>query len=506
MKDISRLAAGSTALLVVLMATACTADSPDSEGGGTLSIGVSADIVELVPSAIQQFNTLSIVSNLYDQLVQEPEEGTVPVPRLAADWQVSDDRLTYTFDLRDDAVFHDGSTVDAEDVLWSIDYAREDPAKAGDLVNVTDVEATDEHTIVVTLSQPQPDFLMSLADPTMSIVPADFGGMTIDEFREHPIGSGPFSFDERTVGTDILFDRFDDYWGDVALVDGLHFKVFPDVNTESLALQSGEIQIASNIALDAVELFQGEVVSTAPQLVEILMVNSGVEILANDDFRRALSVGIDRPEIVDSLMSGFGEPAQSLLSSTAFPDGPPEVSDSPYEYDADAAKDLVASSGYDGTPVSLIYSTGIPTDIAIAQAIQAQLKEVGIEIELRPLESGEWLKAVTAPNPHTDWDLSISRAGSATATPQFGFFAATGYFGGGWDTDDVTGALAAYGASTNAAEEQQALADFEQDIADRLPGITIAYMGVVWVTADGVDGLQPRASQIIPLNTVSLGG
>src|SRR5690606_4170990 len=121
MTSSSRLAAGSTALLVVLVATACTpTDSPDSAGGETLSIGVSADIVELVPSAIQQFNTLSIVSNLYDQLVQEPEEGTVPVPRLATTWEVSDDRLTYSFDLREDALFHDGSTVDAEDVKWSI--------------------------------------------------------------------------------------------------------------------------------------------------------------------------------------------------------------------------------------------------------------------------------------------------------------------------------------------------------------------------------------------------
>src|SRR5690606_1788305 len=112
-------------------------------------------------------------------------------------------------------------------------------------------------------------------------------------------------------------------------------------------------------------------------------------------------------------------------------------------------------------------------------------KEVGIEIELRPLESGEWLKAVTAPNPHTDWDLSISRAGSATATPQFGFFAVTGYFGGGWSTDDVDAGLEAYGAAADADAEQAALAEFEQQIADRLPGITIAYMGVVWVTADG---------------------
>src|SRR5690606_11156808 len=96
----TRLAAGSTALIAVLALSACTpSDSPDPAGGATLSIGVSADIVELVPSAIQQFNTLSIVSNLYDQLVQEPEEGTVPVPRLAADWEVSDDRLTYLFQL-----------------------------------------------------------------------------------------------------------------------------------------------------------------------------------------------------------------------------------------------------------------------------------------------------------------------------------------------------------------------------------------------------------------------
>lgn len=498
--------AASIAILALLATAGCSSPTSDDTGGpsgGTLAIGVNADIVETIPSAIQQYNTLSIMSNMYDQLVREPVSGTEPEPRLASSWDISDDRMTYTFHLRTDVQFHDGAKMTSNDVKWSIDYARDDPAKSGDLVNVEDVEAPDDSTVVVTLAAPQPDFLMSLTDPTMSILPADFGGKTADQFRAAPIGTGPFEFAGRTVGTDILFDRFDDYWGDVAKVDGLHFQVYPDVNAESLALQSGEIEIASNVPLDSVPIFQGQVVSTARQLVEILMINSGNPILTSYDFRRALSLGIDRDAIVKSLMPGFGEVAQTILSESVFPSGLPKLQNSPYVYDPDTAKQLVAGSGYDGTPIPLIYSTGIPTDIAIGQAIQAQLKDVGINIDLNPLESGEWLKTVTEPNPNTDWSLSISRAGGATPTGQFGFNTVTGYFGGGWSTDDVSAAAAAYNAAADPAAEQQALTDYEQAVADRLPGVALAYMGVVWVTGSGVQGLQPRASQIIPLNTVT---
>lgn len=510
MKKTWRAATAALAAAALLAVTACSSGSPepsdDGEAtGGILNIGVSADIVETIPSAIAQFNTRSIMSNMYDQLVREPVTGTTPEPWLATDFEVSDDRLTYTFTLRDDVVFHNGEAMTAEDVVWTLEYARTDPNTEGELVNIDTVTATDEHTVTVTMVRPQPDLLMALTDPAMAILPADFGGLSADEFRAAPIGTGPFTFGERTIGTDIRFDRFDDYWGEVALVDGLHFKVFSDVNAEAVALQSGEIDIASNVPLDSVNLLQGEVIETAQQIVEVLQLNSNTPIVANPDFRRALSLGMDRQELVDSLLGGFAKPAETLLSITSFPEGLPSIPDTPYQYDPDAAADLVEASGYDGSPLRLIYSTGIPTDVSLAAALQAQWKEVGIEVELNPLESGEWLKAVTAAPPHDNYDMSISRVGGATATPQWGFADVSTYFGGGWPTDDIDAAVVAYAEATSTAEEQQALADYEINLAETLPTVSIAYMSVVWVVNENVSGLEPRASQFMALNTVSLG-
>lgn len=511
MKKNARAAVAIVVAGTLLFTAACSGgggSTPDSGStpvkGGTLNVGVSADIVETIPSAIAQYNTRTIMANMYDQLVTEPESGVEPQPSLAREWTVSDDRLTYSFTLRDDVTFHNGNKLTSADVVWSIDYARKDPNTAGDLANVSAVKATDATHVDVVLSRPQPDLLVAFEDPSMGILPKDFGGQSEEQFRAHPIGTGPFAWKGRTVGTDITFDTNDDYWGQVPYVDGLHFKVFPDVNAESIALQSGEIDIANNVSLDSVPLMQGTVVKTADQLVEMVQLNSNTAALKDEKFRRALSLGIDRDQLVKSLMGGYGTPASSILSITSFPAGLPKISDTPYTFDPDAAAKLLGESSYDGAALRLIYSTGIPTDASIAAALQAEWKKIGIAVELKPLESGEWLKAVTAPSPHNEFDLSISRAGGASATPQFGFLVVSQYFGGGWRTDDVEKAATAYSAGADAEAQQTALADYEQELSESLKTITIAYMGAVSVTSSKVHGLTPRASQYLPLNTVYL--
>lgn len=510
MKKHTSAAVAAVVVGTLLLTTACSGGGKNSDAngkpvqGGTLNIGVSADIVETIPSAIAQYNTRTIMANMYDQLVTEPKSGVTPQPSLATEWTTSDDQLTYTFTLRDDVTFHNGDKLTSADVVWSLDYARKDPNTASDLANISDVKAPDATHVEVVLSRPQPDLLVAFEDPSMGILPKDFGGETADAFRAHPIGTGPFMWKSRTVGTDITFDRNESYWGQKPYVDGLHFKVFPDVNAESVALQSGDIDIANNVSLDSVPLMQGKVVKTADQLVEMLQLNSNTAALKDEKFRKALSLGIDRDQLVKSLMGGYGTPASSILSITSFPDGLPKISDTPYTFDAKQAKSLLGESSYDGTPLRLIYSTGIPTDASFAAALQAEWKKIGINIELKPLESGEWLKAVTTPSPHNEFDLSISRAGGASATPQFGFLIASQYFGGGWPTDDVEKAATAYSAGKDAATQQKALADYEQALSVSLKTITIAYMGAVSVTDDKVHGLTPRASQYLPLNTVYL--
>ncbi|WP_165310822.1 ABC transporter substrate-binding protein [Microbacterium protaetiae] len=487
---------------------ACSPSSPGDEktpvSGGTLNIGVTADIVETIPSASAQQNTTAILANMYDTLVAAPKSGTEPEPALATEWTVSDDGLTYDFTVRDGVDFHDGTPLTAKDIVWSIEYAMKDPNQASSLANIAGLTADDDTHVTMKMSKPQPDILVALEDPNMSIIPADFGGRSIDEFRAAPIGSGPFSFTGRTVGTDIEFARFGKYWGDVPLVDTLHFKVFPDVNALSVALQSGDIDIVSNVSLDSVALMDGKVVTSAPQLVEMLQINSNTPALQDAKLRRALSMSIDRDQIVKSLLSGYGEPATTLLSVSSFPKGAPNIQDSPYIFDEAKAAALVAESGYTGTPLRLIYSTGIPSDVSLAAALQAEWKKAGITIELKPLESGEWLKAVTATPPHDNFDLSISRAGGASPTPQLGFVIDSQYFGGGWDVSTVKQTLGDYSDARDPATQQKVLANYEQNLSQTLEAVTIAYFGIVSVISDKVQGFEPRVSEFFPLNTVSL--
>jgi len=467
-----------------------------------LNVGVPADIVETIPVKAKSLSTLMVLDQMYDRLVTEPASGLVPKPGLATSWTVSSDGLRYKFQLRDGVTFHNGRPLGAGDVVWSLNYVKNDPA--GEFGNVSKVAAAGPKAVTVQLKRPQPDFLSALTGPGMGIMPRDFGGLSEKDFRAHPIGSGPFEFVNRVVGNEIRFQRNDAYWGEKAKVKDLDFKVFLDANAQSLALQGGEIDVASEVAVDALPTMQGTVKESAPLMVELLQFNSNTQILQNDDFRRALSLGIDREDIATNLFSGHAEPARSLLGKVVFPDGPPEASATGYDYDPERAKQLVRDSGYDGKPLNLIYGSSYADSVAIASALQAEWKKIGVNVSLKPLEFGEWLKAVTSPQPHGGYDLSVTTIGSGTISHQLEMMVWTEHFGSGWPTDDVAQGIAEFSKAKSPEEIQDALSDFEVRQSNSLRSVPITYTGYIWVLRDGVDGFAPQQSQYVRLNTVTV--
>ncbi|MFI6603509.1 ABC transporter substrate-binding protein [Nonomuraea sp. NPDC050536] len=203
-----------------------------------------------------------------------------------------------------------------------------------------------------------------------------------------------------------------------------------------------------------------------------------------------------------NLFRGRAEPARSMLGSVVFPDGPPQTI--AYDYDPARATQLVRASGYDGKPLKLIYGSSYADSVAIAAALQAQWKKIGVNVSLEPMEFGEWLKAVTAPQPHQGYDLSVTTIGSGTISHQLDMMIWTEHFGSGWPTAEVSQAIAKFSAAQTPKQIQHVLVDFEGRLSSELRAVPITYGGYIWVLRDGVGGFSPRTSQYVRLNTVTV--
>jgi peptide/nickel transport system substrate-binding protein len=462
--------------------------SPKS--GGTLSVGIGADVSSTVPWVINQTSARAVTGQIYDSLFSIPITGTKVQPALATSYKVSKDGRTYTVSLRRGVKFHNGTELTSADVVWTMKQDKKSSAVGSSLANVSSITASDPFTVVMKLKAPQPDLLLTIASPAFGIVPKGFGGKTESAFSAHPIGTGPFQFAGRVVGSSMTFERNPHYWAaGKPRVDKVVYRVFQDVNSESVALRAGAIQLVQGAPLSALATMKGTVLNqSATSDMEMLQVNGAKAPMDNLKLRQALSHAINRKLIVSSLIEGHGEAARALMSPATFPYGVPSDTTGAYAYDASKAKaELAASSYKSGQRLSLIYSTGIPGDADIAAAIQGQAKDVGINLQLQPLESSSWLKAVTT-FPGT-WDLSLSHAGGLTPTDQLGFIVDSQYFGGSWPVQDAKAGLAAYYAAKTPKQQQAALAAFEARVATYLPGIPVVNRKLLYVAGPTLHGL-----------------
>lgn len=335
-----------------------------------------------------------LYSNVFEGLTRFMGDGSV-VAGLASGWDISEDGLTYTFTLRDGVTFHDGSTMDAEDVKFSLDRARaEDSVNAQKALfaGITDVRVTNASTVVVTLSEPNGNFLFNMAWGDAVIVAPE----SIEGIKQTPIGTGAFKFVSWIQGDKIELARNPDYWGTAPALETATFKFISDPTAAFAAVMAEDVDVFSGFPapenlpqFEADPRFQVLIGSTEGET--ILSTNNKQPPFDNVKVREALAHAIDRQAIVDGAMFGYGTPIGTHFA----PHNPAYVDlKANSSYDPEKAKALLAEAGFaDGFETTLHLP---PPSYARrgGEIIAAQLAEVGIKAEITNVEWAQWLETV----------------------------------------------------------------------------------------------------------------
>jgi peptide/nickel transport system substrate-binding protein len=400
-----------------LAAPAVADDEP--RRGGSLQVGLADDPPELDPHLTSSNASRTVLHNIFATLV-EVDENLQVVPELAESWEISDDGKTYTFHLRQDVKFHDGTAFDAEAAKYNFDRMR-DPefgsARAGELVFVDDVTVDDKHTVTVTLSQPFGAFLPALASWSGMMVSPSAAEEHGREFSQVLIGAGPFRFVERIRDDRVVLERFDEYFKDgLPYLDQVVYRPFVDVDSRILNLESGAIHIINTVPGKAVPQFMDHQDITLSIVGGLgfrgLWVNTSSTDLGTPERRAAVSACIDRQIIVDTV---FGEAAVPAIGPFSPATWVVDDTDKAPERDLDRARELLEQAGVpDGFSFTLLI-TPDEESIRVASIVAAMCQEVGIDVQLQQAEFGSILSRMGEGNysaaqielsPRNDPDLS----------------------------------------------------------------------------------------------------
>lgn len=362
--------------------------------GGSIVVGITQDLDSLDPHVAVAAGTDEVLFNLFEGLVKVDREGKY-VAAVASDYSISEDALVYTFTLRDNVRFHNGKAVTIEDVVYSVKrYAGlldvQDPNVVVEsaLLVIADVSATDEKTVVLTLSQPNTELLCYL---TGAIIPCDYDGQATA-----PVGTGPFCFVSYAPLESLVVKRFEEYYGERAYLDQVTFKIFAGTDAAFLELMAGKIDIFPYLTEEQAAQLTGayriDVGST--NLVQALFLNNAKAPFDQVSVRQALCYAINRQEILDMLSGGRG----ALIGSSMYP-GMSTYFNSElveaYPYDTEKAKELLAQAGYpDGFSMTITVPSNYQYHMETAEILVEQLRSVGIRAQIKPVEWASWLAEV----------------------------------------------------------------------------------------------------------------
>jgi len=402
------------AALCALIAAGITVSAAVPKSGGTLVFGKPKDARLLDPGCIDEGNSSNVASNMFESLLSYKPGTADIIPWLAKSYSVSKNNLEITFNLRSGVKFHDGTTMDADAVVFSlkrqndksIPFNQYGPWKYWSSKGwsatektpglVKDIVKVDNATVKVILNQPDQSILYNFALYFTAIVSPTAAQKLGADFKNHPVGTGPFQFVQWAKDDRIALKRFEGYWGEKPILDGINFKVFPDEQARILALAKGEADMIDPTGPEGLVTIEANP-ALKVQKVEVfsigyLALNCETGPLVNKQLRQAVCYAVNRKAILDSVYgkTGVAEklPLPSILwgYDKSIPD---------YTYSPEKAKALVKASGV-ATPIKLnimylpAWRPYNPNGKRIAEIMQAQLKPLGFDITIQTYEMGTY--------------------------------------------------------------------------------------------------------------------
>jgi len=386
-----------------------------------ISIGMVLEPPNLDPTAGAAAAIDEVVyANVFEGLTRFGPDGAV-LPGLAESWEISEDGTVYTFALRAGVTFHDGTAMTADDVVFSLDRARAEGstnAQPGLFDGIVSAEAVDDLTVRVTLDGPDGAFLFDMAWGDAVIVAPE----SAETNATNPVGTGPFRFANWVQGDRVDLVRNESYWGEPVALEAASFRFISDPNAAFAALMAGDVDAFPNFpAPETLAQFEADprfsVIVGSTEGETILAMNNAQPPLDDIRIRQAISHAINRQDIIDGAMFGYGTPI-----GTHFAPHHPDYVDLTdlSAHDPDRARALLAEAAPDG--LSLRLALPPPSYARGGEIIAAQLREVGIETEITNMEWADWLERVFRGQ---DFDLTIV---SHTEPMDIGIYARPDYY------------------------------------------------------------------------------
>lgn len=374
---------------------AAQGEAADSEYKDTLVFAMNTDVQSMDPQIQNDTTSEQVVKMLYNTLLKFQDDGTV-VGDLAESWSVSEDKLTWTFNLKQGVKFHNGKELTSADVKATFDRALN--AEAGGLRTTeiikmfTAVEAPDPYTVTITTDAPYGPMESLMCNMSLGIMDADYieqYGLDLGTSAEGENGTGPFKVVSWERDQEIVVERFDDYFGTPAKLQTVVYTIIPEAASRVIALETGEVDVIDKPTDEDLARLEADTenftVLRKPTISQRLFrFGCNDPIISNTKVRQAIVYAIDRQAIIDALFTGSAYPSTAPLAPVTF--GYSNLGE--IEQDLELAKSLLAEAGYpDGFDTKIVTTERYQNGIELAEIISQQLAEIGINAEI---EVWEW--------------------------------------------------------------------------------------------------------------------
>jgi peptide/nickel transport system substrate-binding protein len=541
-------------IAAVLVLAACGGDDPEpaDDGDGaaasaTMVFGTSADPVVLDGALVSDGESLRAIDQMFEGLVTLEPGGTEVVPGLASEWEISEDAMTYTFTLEEGVKFHDGTDFNAEAVCFNFDrwfnfpkpFQQADASyyyqtvfggfKGNPDALYESCEATDESTVTLQLTRPSASLLGALALTNFTMASpdalvefgADEGKINADSLfqptgtfgTEHPIGTGPFMFEEWIRGESLTFTRNPDYWNAeeaTGNIETLIFRPIADGAARLQALQSGDIQGYDLVDPQDFETIEGDenfqLLRRPAFNVAYIGMNQAIKPLDDIAVRQAIAHAVNRQEIVDGFYAGLGEVAHEFMPASL-----PGYADdaTQYEYDPDKAKQILEDADYT-LPVEIDFA--FPTDVsrpympdpqANYEAMKADLEDCCFKIETK---SATWSPDYLGNVDTGKYGLYLLGWTGDYADPDnfIGTFFQTAQPAWGFENEEVFGCLEEAETESDLDTRETMYQECNRILMDFLPGLPYAHTEVGLAFTANVEGYKPSPVTLEPFSIVTV--
>jgi ABC-type transport system substrate-binding protein len=418
-----------TVRLVAALAALLLAAAPAwaQRTGGSLVVAQGVDAVTLDSHLVVDAPTFTVTSHIYETLFEYTPDGRI-VPHLAESHTVSGDGLVWTLKLRRGVKFHDGTPLDAEAVKFNLERVLNPDTKSTYkflIDRIKKIEVVDASTVRLSTERPFAPMLAHLTHGAIAMQSPTAIRKHGKDYINFPTGTGPFKFKEWVRGDRLVVVRNPDYWGKKPYVDEVVFKPVPEGGARVALIETGAAHAIVRVPpRDAPRLAQHrdvEVVNTPSVRTIYIAFNMLKAPFTDLRVRQALNHAVNKQAIVQHILAGVGRPSDAPISPGIFGYRPIMS----YEYDPARAKRLLAEAGHpNGFKTELYCPTGrYLNDIQVCEAVQAQLREVGVDAAIKTMEWAAYLEITKKGPQESVVPMYMLGWGTVTGDADYGLYA-----------------------------------------------------------------------------------